>query len=543
MHFARQILITTAVCLCAALPTAVAGKENTEPLYDLHEARVLKAREFKSAGDNFSFVETEYKTMALFSVPQDNSIGTIDRDDAITLISFPGKVIKFNNTFKNNIPDKDIRYGFCSVSFDGGVLISHRNEVFVFDYKEKTVQKHQMDSFVRSMEVSDPSSRTFIFEIDDHLKLFDLSGNIPRLIMEIDLSNIKTWSFGSGNFFLYNSGAKQIRVLDANLEQVEHPLPRLFKHHRTKYDIFEICPHPSLPFAVVDYEQGGPKIIEWGEGGSSTPISIFGDEEHFTDYSFSPDGRWIVLRVEHLYESPEKTYLIPVSEKYPHYLGPPMLLAFVNFERDGLAWTTNPVSLVGSSGKKIYRWELTNEAHPESDKASYWDYVVERDLKSPKRMAVEKKIEDVRTIGKQTRPAPEKKPANTAKILNDKEIWGSYKKEVDGSRISLSVRPVESANGPGKAVVNLGLTQEDGSTLDISGEGIVRGQTVVAYSRKFRVTVTGLGTEADFLLEESCGDHRFYEGYGHYDKDCVLDRYHSLDSLSSGLEKVGGHWR
>jgi hypothetical protein len=61
-----------------------------------------------------------------------------------------------------------------------------------------------------------------------------------------------------------------------------------------------------------------------------------------------------------------------------------MVLAFVDFERDGLAWTTNPVSLVGSSGKMIYRWDLTNEAHPESDKATSWDYVVERDLKNQK---------------------------------------------------------------------------------------------------------------------------------------------------------------
>jgi hypothetical protein len=81
---------------------------------------------------------------------------------------------------------------------------------------------------------------------------------------------------------------------------------------------------------------------------------------------------------------PKKTYLIPVSSKYPHYLGSPILLAFVDLKRNGFAWTTNPVSLVGSSGKKIYRWDLTNEAHPESDKATFWDYVVERDLKNRK---------------------------------------------------------------------------------------------------------------------------------------------------------------
>lgn len=29
---------------------------------------------------------------------------------------------------------------------------------------------------------------------------------------------------------------------------------------------------------------------------------------------------------------------------------------------------------------KLYRWELTNAAHPESDKATFHDYIVEHDL-------------------------------------------------------------------------------------------------------------------------------------------------------------------
>jgi hypothetical protein len=39
----------------------------------------------------------------------------------------------------------------------------------------------------------------------------------------------------------------------------------------------------------------------------------------------------------------------------------------------------NPISFVGSRLNQLYRWELTNEAHPESDKASFHDFIVERD--------------------------------------------------------------------------------------------------------------------------------------------------------------------
>jgi hypothetical protein len=30
--------------------------------------------------------------------------------------------------------------------------------------------------------------------------------------------------------------------------------------------------------------------------------------------------------------------------------------------------------------RELYRWELTNEVHPESDGATFHDYVVEKDL-------------------------------------------------------------------------------------------------------------------------------------------------------------------
>lgn len=76
----------------------------------------------------------------------------------------------------------------------------------------------------------------------------------------------------------------------------------------------------------------------------------------------------------------KKTYLMPVSEKYPHYLGSPILLANGYFDEGRFAWTTNPVSFVGSSLDKFYRWEFTNEAHPESDKPTFHDYIVEKDL-------------------------------------------------------------------------------------------------------------------------------------------------------------------
>jgi hypothetical protein len=40
------------------------------------------------------------------------------------------------------------------------------------------------------------------------------------------------------------------------------------------------------------------------------------------------------------------------------------------------------IAFLGSSLSKLYRWELTNEAHPESKRATFHDYIVEHDLKN-----------------------------------------------------------------------------------------------------------------------------------------------------------------
>ena len=101
-------------------------------------------------------------------------------------------------------------------------------------------------------------------------------------------------------------------------------------------------------------------------------------------FSFSPDGRWVVFqKVE---PEPKYSYIMPISEKYPNYLGSPILLEGATFDRDMFAWTRNPVNLVGSSVGKLHRYDLTKEGHPEAaNYPSYWDYVVEKDLEKLRR--------------------------------------------------------------------------------------------------------------------------------------------------------------
>lgn len=133
----------------------------------------------------------------------------------------------------------------------------------------------------------------------------------------------------------------------------------------------------SLPFAVLSGGAKGSFVVSWRNSGGNSPLLLI---ESATQFSFSPDGKWVTLKKNNYDKDTVTTCLMPVSEKYPHYLGSPIMQFEKDFDNDNFAWTSNPVSFVGSYMKKIYRWDLDNQPHPGSDKMSFHDYIVERDL-------------------------------------------------------------------------------------------------------------------------------------------------------------------
>ena len=118
------------------------------------------------------------------------------------------------------------------------------------------------------------------------------------------------------------------------------------------------------------------------------------------------------------------------------------------------------------------------------------------------------------------------------------KIWGSYENKIDGDRVSLSIQPSGGDENSRRAVIIFHLLEKDGKDLEIDGAGTVKGQTAILYSYHHRLTVTIRGNRADFLVEESCGGHRFYDGYGYYNETCRLDSFKSLAKLSKGLKKL-----
>jgi hypothetical protein len=270
----------------------------------------------------------------------------------------------------------------------------------LYDFKNKTHEKYRIvfpftESIV-NIAIADGRKRRFIFEIEEQnsrsldgsnsayfLQLIDLRGKEVNLIKKIDIGQGSTWVVAHDKVFLWYFKKKEMEVYDLNLKPSQHPLGDAIKSNKNKVDFTRMVPHPSLLFAILVGGERGASFISWGEGRVKTPQPLFSGASQFF---FSPDGKWVTFKQGILNE--KQTYIMPVSEKYSNYMGTPILLHNYYFNKNNFEWTKNPMSFVASDGDNIYRWELTNEAHPESDKATFHDYVVENDLE---RLAREKK--------------------------------------------------------------------------------------------------------------------------------------------------------
>lgn len=354
-----------------------------EELYNINEAWPLKPEVFKIGTDSI---------LSLFPVPQGNSIGTNDLNNAITILSFYKGIIKKEQYFKNAFDQVGGGGIFIPVLSQDTIGFGQVRRFVFYNFRTKEHQRYRivvpLDETIEKIAIADAKQRHFIFEIEahnpksedswdytSHLLLMDLGGNEAKLIKQIPREVGVTWSDVADKIFLYDYEKQQLRVLNIAFEPAHHPLEDVINRNKDKIRFMWIHSHPYLPFAILSGGRHGAMLINWGSGRESKPLALF---TRATQFSFSPDGKWLVCRKE-LNSVQQNTYLMPVSEKYPNYLGSPILLLNNYFNSKNCGWTTNPISFVGSDGE-IYRWELTNAAHPESDKATFHEYIVERDL-------------------------------------------------------------------------------------------------------------------------------------------------------------------
>ncbi len=364
-----------------------------ETLYDLRNATSLKPITYR--------LDT---TIAphLFPVPQDNAVGTNDLNNAI-------KVFTFNRD--RFLPKTYFRNAFSSVGGGGQYLSSpisdhtigfaQTRRFVIYDFKENTFKRYSicsaMDDSILHVDIADAAAKRFFFEIEEQnpesedwrdvrysLWLMDLSGDKPQLQKKLKIEEREVWSAFRQQLFVCDFKNLTLRVLTKNMEPSHHPLVDVVQRNQGKLDFVNIVPHPSLPFAVLYGGKDGAQYVCWNQTFRSEEARILFEVYDAAYFSFSPDGRWVVFqKVE---PEPKYSFIMPISEKYPNYLGSPILLEGATFDRDTFAWTRNPVNLVGSSVGKLHRYDLTKEGHPEAaNYPSYWDYVVEKDLEKLRR--------------------------------------------------------------------------------------------------------------------------------------------------------------
>jgi len=379
-------------CSGVVLHTAITrGAGKVEPSYKINETKLLKPEEYELRGNT---------TLSLFPVPQDNSIGTNDLSNAITLLSFHKGKISYDKYFKNAVDDVEGGGEYLPIIAPDTIGFGQSRRFLLYNFRTRDCREYDivvsLEKTIEKIAIADAGRRHFIFEIEagnprsedpwdvtHHLLLLDLSGIEAKLVKEIPRKVGVPWSVVSDKLFLYDYEKKHLEVINMNFDPSSHPLADVIKINKNKLDFMWIHTHPYLPFAILSGGEKDEVLISWGIGRDKTPINIFGESTTVKQFSFSPDGKWLVLQKN--FPEPKMTYLLPVSEKYPNYLGTPILLLDNYFNPNNCGWTTNPISFVGASSDKLYRWELTKEAHPWIDKPTLHDYVVDYDLEKLKK--------------------------------------------------------------------------------------------------------------------------------------------------------------
>lgn len=360
-------------------------------LYDHREAGSLKP---------YVYTIDSALPVHLFPMPQNGAVGTNDLNNAITIFTFAKDrlvpKVHFRNAFKyvggggQYLPEPLSEH---SIGF------AQTRRFVIYDFltnkaKDYTITR-SMDRNILHAGVADASKNRFFFEIEAEnpnsedyndvsrtiwlMDLNDVTDGRPRIINKYEKTKGSVWSTFNNQLLFCDFKNIELKVFDANLNPSNHPVEGALKKNKGKVDFVDVIPHPSLPFAILSGGEQGAQYICWNQAFRSEEArTIFGHINALC-FTFSPDGRWVAFQKDE--PDPKYSYIMPISEKYPNYLGSPILLEGATFDRGYFAWTNNPVHLVGSTEGKLYRYDLTKEAHPEAASyPSYWDYVVEKDL-------------------------------------------------------------------------------------------------------------------------------------------------------------------
>ena len=405
-------------------PDKAGYKQNTKGDQTMSDIKILDYGDYDVMLPPLTYCAGDMRYV--FAVPEDNMVGTNELDNAIKLLEFQndGKLEK--HVVKKDFMEMvtgPFEFRFLPVWSDKEIAYSQSRGVLLVNIPDKKVEIHTvvpgLDDIIQDLQILDASKRIFVFEI---ILPAEGLGNYEKILKVIRFENgtftifaehpagIKTssytepWFVYQKRIFIYKDSTTEFEVFDENFNPTTHPLAEAFnKNSKNFRQLFEIAVHPSLPFALIvetgkdtiDWEYlkslpfeeykkvSAPMLAEcsrrtlylfqWQHSDPEkrmTPlISVAGSiwksynpKNAYCNFSYSPDGKWVVFRDKSNDHKNPVFVAIPITEKNPLLLGKPLKLG--NAMRSdaigptGTAWTTNPTAFVMCDGVILYRWNL-----------------------------------------------------------------------------------------------------------------------------------------------------------------------------------------
>jgi len=331
----------------------------------------------------------EWPVEKIFSVPVKNAVGTIDMNNAITVMRFTTEGIEYDIVAKNFLGEVNgaYMYGFCNIYSEEEIAYTQTRWIVIANIKtgkvRSTVITYSLDDFITGLRPlsKNGEQNRFVFLREGPFygkgsKDFLHIGRIVNKDSILDEGSIKAgispigynipWQVHDDLIFTYDIESSKLSCHDSNLKPAAHPFSEIFNSNSKNWrKVKEFIIHPTLPFGIVVevgknvdydklhslpddiYEKAREPIIaerdrhviyllRWDTPDPEKQITpILTDSlslippvscEFYSGFQFSPDGTWMVFKDETNDSKKPVFVAIPVKKDAPLYFGEPLYL-------------------------------------------------------------------------------------------------------------------------------------------------------------------------------------------------------------------------
>jgi hypothetical protein len=321
----------------------------------------------------------------IFSVPMENTLGTTDLANAVSLIGLEADNVQIQHRLKDFVEDVGGgKLSFLPAPFGENIAYSQSRRFILIDLKTNTARQHlvckNLEETIQRAAMIDAKQQLFLFEIlafnDDPA---DTSG--PERILRIlnfgpqggaagsdhKIAKNDKWTVHDGTIITY--GPEKVQAFTQNFAPTNHPFVRLYEqemtHFSTPLNIRELHLHPYLPFAIAigtGCKDPGSAYAVWlavwrpDQAPQLVPMIKDSDTTVYAGFQFSPDGSRLIMAEQ----TPKATEFMaaPINPDTPFFLEKPAPLGTVK-QIFSTAWIQNPLSFVVLGDQFILRWKLS----------------------------------------------------------------------------------------------------------------------------------------------------------------------------------------